>query len=68
MKHMDGQTQYLRDALIILILRKEHMNSIYSQSNSSSHFKMCQRAGTPLYVVTDIIVDWFSFSVKNAVT
>jgi len=57
MKHMDGQTQYLRDALIILILRKEHMNSIYSQSNSSSHFKMCQRAGTPLYVVTDIIVD-----------
>lgn len=54
---MDGQTHYLRDALIILIMRKEHMDSIYPQSNSSPHFKMCESAGTPLYVVTDIIVD-----------
>lgn len=56
MKQMDGQTQYLHDALIILILRKEHINSIHSQSKSSPHFQMCQSAGTPLYAVTDVIV------------
>jgi len=54
---MDGQTQYLHDALIILILREEHIYSIHSQTNSSPHFQMCQSAGTPSYVVTDVIVD-----------
>jgi len=57
MKYTDAQTQYIHYALIILIMRKEHINSIHLQSSSSPHFKMCQSAGTPLYVVTDITVD-----------
>jgi hypothetical protein len=54
MKHKDGQTQYLHDALIILTLNlltttivappsnaskwQVGFNSIYSKSNSSPHF------------------------------